>query len=104
MRVAPKVGHPKWGDRGKCLARLPEINHCDTLTIATSTSQLIVTSAHYRLQRILGKDVFLFLFVTQAFWVFIVRICFFWCAIWVNLKSLSGSPACDCVEHRHLGR
>jgi len=34
----------------------------------------------------------MFLFVAQAFWLFIVRICFFWCAIWVYLKSLKGSP------------
>jgi len=34
----------------------------------------------------------MFLLVTQAFWVFI---CFYWCAIWVCLKLLNGSPACD---------
>jgi len=38
----------------------------------------------------------MFLFVTQAFWVFIVRIWLFWCAIGVYLKSLNGNPACDC--------
>jgi len=26
----------------------------------------------------------------------IVRICFFWCAVWVYLKSLNASPARDC--------
>ena len=34
--------------------------------------------------------------VTQAFLVFIVRIQFFWCAIWVYFKSLNASPAYDC--------
>jgi len=37
----------------------------------------------------------MFLFVTQTFWVFIVRVRFFWCATWVYLKSLNGSPVCD---------
>jgi len=39
-----------------------------------------------------NKHTHMFLFVTQAFWVFIVRIWFFWCGIWVYLKSLNGSP------------
>jgi len=38
----------------------------------------------------------MFLFVTQAFQVFIVRICFFWCAICIYFKSPNGSSACDC--------
>jgi len=33
------------------------------------------------------------LFVTQAVWVFIVRIWVLWCAIWVYLKSLNESPS-----------
>ena len=43
-----------------------------------------------------NRHTHMFLFVTQPFWVFIVGICFFWCAIWVYLKSQNGSPACDC--------
>ena len=43
-----------------------------------------------------NKHTHMFLFVAQAFWVFIVRICFFWCAIWVYLKSMNGGPACEC--------
>jgi len=43
-----------------------------------------------------NKHTHMFLFVAQAFWVFIVRICFFLCTIWVYLKSLNGNPACDC--------
>jgi len=39
-----------------------------------------------------NKHTDMFLFVTQAFWVFIVRILFFWCEICVYLKSLNGSP------------
>jgi len=39
-----------------------------------------------------NKHTHIFLFVTQTFWVFIVRIRFFWCAIRVYLKSLNGSP------------
>jgi len=34
----------------------------------------------------------MFLFVTQAFWDFIV----FLCAIWLDFKSLNGNPAYDC--------
>jgi len=34
----------------------------------------------------------MFLFLTQAFWVFIVRICFFRFRIWAYLKSLNGDP------------
>jgi len=39
----------------------------------------------------------MFLFVTRAFCFFIVRIRFFWRVVWVYLKSLNGSPACDCL-------
>jgi len=34
----------------------------------------------------------MFLFLTQAFWVFIVQICFFRFRIWAYLKSLNGDP------------
>jgi len=43
-----------------------------------------------------NKHTHMFLLVTQAFYVFIVRMWDFWCAVGVYLKSLNGSPACDC--------
>ena len=57
----------------------------------------------YNLMRIrlsfnLNKHTHMYLFVTKAFWVFIVRVWLFWCAIWVYLKSLNGSPASDCTD------
>jgi len=39
-----------------------------------------------------NKYIHTFLFVTQAFWIFIVRTCFFRFVIWVYLKSLNGDP------------
>ena len=45
----------------------------------------------------------MFLFVIQAFWVFILRMWVFWCAVGDYLKSLNGALHVT-VEHRHLGR
>jgi len=39
-----------------------------------------------------NKHTHMFLFVTQAFLIFIVRIWIFCCATWVYLKSLNGNP------------
>ena len=43
----------------------------------------------------------MFLFVTQALWVSIVRILFFWCAIWVYLKSPGLSMGHIYLSHSH---
>jgi len=50
-----------------------------------------------------NKHIQMFLLITQAFWVLLYKYGFVWCAIWVYLKSLNGSTACD-FEHSHLGR
>ena len=47
----------------------------DTFTIMTSISQLINSVFDCRFYS--NKHTYMFLFVTHAFWVFIVRICFF---------------------------
>jgi len=48
---------------------------------------------HYRFDS--NKHTHMFLLVTQAFWVFIVRM-FFGVQSYVYFKSLNGNPACDC--------
>jgi len=42
---------------------------------------IIKSIFHYHFNS--NKHTHMFLFVTQAFRVFVVRICFFWCVIWV---------------------
>jgi len=50
-----------------------------------------------------SKHTHTFLFVTQSLWIFIVWICCFWCAFWVNWNHWMGTLHV-CVEHGHLGR
>ena len=45
----------------------------------------------------------MFLFITQGFWVCIVRMWVFWCAVGVYLKSVNGTVHVT-VEYRHRGR
>ena len=67
------------------------------IDIAVVSECLCHLRAQYPIPHSVSKHqhIHMFLFVILTSWVFIVRIGIFWCAIWVYLKSLNGSLACD---------